>query len=392
MELKTRQRLALSALFFQSGLCFSTWASRIPDIKEAFAFSDSELGSLLLIRPLGALFALPISGYVVDAFGSRRAATVGIIGFSISLVMLGLAPSVPLLGASILFFGMFANLLNISVNAQALVVQQHFGRVIMASFHGLWSLAGFCGAGIGALMLYLQVPVVNHFMLISLSVIILLLLSVRHLSRESGAGGSKKLVLKRPDRHLLILASIAFCGLICEGCMFDWSGVYFKQVIGAQEGMVAAGYMSFLGMMALGRFISDYFSNRYGSATIIRISGLLICLGLLTAVLYPSLLTGILGFFLVGAGTSSVIPLTYTEVGKNESFSPGIALAMVSTMGYVGFLLGPPLIGFIADLLSLRASFALVALVGLTITVIVSLNTKWFRQGAALPAGAPTSS
>jgi MFS family permease len=386
MDLKTRQRLALSAVFFQSGLCFSTWASRIPDIKETFAFSDSELGSLLLIRPLGALFALPLSGYVVDTFGSRQAATVGIIGFSLSLLFLGLAPSALLLGASILFFGMFANLLNISANAQALLVQQQFGRVIMASFHGLWSLAGFCGAGIGALMLYLQVPVVNHFLLISITVIVLLMLSKRHLSREQGAGAGKKLVLKRPDRHLLILASIAFCGLICEGCMFDWSGVYFKEVIGAQEGMVAAGYMSFLGMMALGRFISDFFSNRYGSATIIKISGLMIATGLLTAVFFPSLLMGILGFFLVGAGTSSIIPLTYTEVGKNETFSPGIALAMVSTMGYVGFLLGPPLIGFIADLLSLRASFALVALVGLCITVIVSLNAKWFRQGASRPA------
>ena len=376
MDLKTKQRIALSALFFQSGLCFATWASRIPDIKEMFMLSDGQLGSLLLVRPIGSLFAMPLSGYFVDKHGSKIALAIGMIVFSGSLMVLGIAPSVLWLVVGLLTFGMASNLLNISANAQALVLQKNYGRVIMASFHGLWSLAGFCGAAIGALALSLNLKISTHFLIITGTVLLLLALSFNHLSQEKDERSGKKFVLKKPDRHLMILASIAFFGLICEGCMFDWSGVYFKQVIEAEEGLVAAGYMAFLGTMALGRFVSDYFTNRFGTSSIIQVSGILIFLGLMIAVAFPSLTTGILGFFLVGAGTSSVIPLTYTEVGKNKTFSPGIALAMVGTVGYFGFLLGPPLIGFIAELLSLRASFALVALVGLSISIIVLVDRK----------------
>lgn len=382
MKLRTKQRIALSALFFQSGLCFSSWASRIPDIKEYFDFTDGELGSILLVRPVGALFALPLSGWVVDKYGSRLSSTSGIIGFSLSLVMLGLAPTVPLLIISLLLFGVSANLINISNNAQALLVQNKYGRVIMASFHGLWSLAGFCGAAIGTLMLALRMDILTHFLLISGSVLVLLVFSFPHLIREEAQKASGKMPFRKPDRQLLILGSITFFGMMCEGCMFDWSAVYFKQVIQVEEGLVAVGYMAFMGTMAFGRFISDYFTNRFGSSTIIRLSGALIFLGLMIAVIFPSLITGTIGFLLVGAGTSSVIPLTFSEVGKNKRFSSGIALAMVSTIGYFGFLLGPPLIGFIADLLSLRVSFTLVALAGLAITVIVTLSGRRSHRSA----------
>lgn len=376
MELKTKQRIALSTLYFLSGLCFASWASRIPDIKESFQLSDGELGSLLLIRPIGSLCAMPLSGYLVDQHGSRLASVAGVAGFGISLLMLGLAPSVTWLVVSLLFFGMCSNLINISVNTQALVVQKSFGRVIMASFHGVWSLAGFCGAAIGALVLTLGLEVIPHFLLITSITLVVLAICYQYLTHEKDERSDKKLVFKKPDRHLMMLGSIAFCGLICEGCMFDWSGVYFKQVIEAEEGLIAAGYMAFLGMMALGRFISDYFTNRYGTSSILMSSGCLIFLGLLIAVIFPNLYTGILGFLLVGAGTSSVIPVTYNEVGKSKTFSPGIALAMVGTIGYFGFLLGPPLIGIIAELLSLRASFALVAVVGLTISAIVLFDRR----------------
>lgn len=367
--------MALNALFFQSGLCFSTWASRIPDIKESFDLTDGALGAILLIRPLGALFGLPISGVVVDKFGSKPSASVGMAIFSLSLIGLGLSPSVPFLIGCLLMFGLSANLLNISINAQALLVQKKYGKVIMASFHGLWSLAGFCGAGVGVIVLYLGLDVVTHFFLISGTILILLFISYPNLNSDREVG-SKKLVLKKPDSHLLKLGLIAFFGLICEGSMFDWSSVYFKEVVKAEEGLVVAGFMSFMGMMALGRFISDFFTNRFGSIKVIKASGLLIFSGLMIAVLFPNIYTAILGFIMVGAGTSSIIPLTYNETGKNQNFPSGMALAMVSTMGYFGFLLGPPIIGFISDLLNLRASFVLVALAGFTITVLISFQNR----------------
>jgi MFS family permease len=376
MKERTKERVALNALFFLSGLCFSTWASRIPDIKESFNFSDSELGAVLLVRPVGALFALPLSGIIVDKFGSKLSSTAGIILFALGLALLGTAATIPFLIGSLLVFGVAANLINISNNAQALLIQNKYGRVIMASFHGLWSLAGFCGAGIGVLALAAGLETSTHFYLISAAVFVLLFISYPFLTNEIGEKKGNRKLWKKPNRQLLVLGGIAFFGLLCEGCMFDWSAVYFKQVIEAEEGLIAAGYMAFMGMMAIGRFISDYFTNRYGTSLIIQVSGLLIFLGLLIAVIFPNLITGIIGFLLVGAGTSSVIPLTFTQVGKVKGFSSGIALATVSTIGYFGFLSGPPLIGFIADLLSLRASFTLVAFVGFAITAIVVLEKR----------------
>jgi MFS family permease len=382
MEANVKQRIAISILFFQSGLCFSTWAARIPDIKAAFAFSDSELGSLLLIRPLGAFIGLPFAGWVVDKYGSHYSSVVGIMAFSVSLVLLGLSPTVWWLAIAILLFGLSANLTNISINAQALAVQKNYGKTIISSFHGLWSLAGFCGAGLGAVLIGLKVEMLYHFLLVMGTVMVFGLLSFKHLSREQQAG-SRKFVFKKPEPELLQLGLIAFCGLLCEGCIYDWAGIYFKQVVQVEAGLVTAGFIAYMGTMALGRLVSDRFTNRFGSTAVIQASGVLIFSGLLLAVLFPHLITAILGFVLVGAGTSSVIPLTYAQVGKNPALSPGISLATVSTIGYFGFLLGPPLIGFIAELLSLRASFALVAVAGLMISLLATLAKRRHTSSAS---------
>src|SRR5690606_38785752 len=194
------------------------------------------------------------------------------------------------------------------------------------SFHGLWSVAGFCGAAMGALALWLNLDTKLHFLIISGIVLLMLIFSSRHLHKEAGEKARNKLVLKWPDKHLAKLGLLAFCGLLCEGCMFDWSGVYFKEVINAEEGMVAVGYMAFMGMLALGGLVCEKCANRLGSACVIQVCGGLIFSGLLLAVLFPSIYVGIFGFLLVGAGTSSVMPLTYNEVGKSKTFSSGIAL------------------------------------------------------------------
>lgn len=241
MKERTKERVALNTLFFLSGLCFSTRASRIPDIKASFNFSDSELGAILLVRPAGALFALPLSGIIVDKFGSKLSSTAGIILFALGLALLGTATTVSFLAGSLLVFGLAANLINISNNAQALLIQNKYGRVIMASFHGLWSLAGFCGAGIGVLALSAGLETSTHFYLISAAVFILLLISYPFLTNETGEKKGNGKLWKKPNRQLLVLGGIAFCGL-------------------------------------------------------------LIFLGLLSAVLFPNLITGIIGFLLVGAG------------------------------------------------------------------------------------------
>lgn len=375
MELRTRQRIALSAIFFQSGLCFSSWASRIPDIKDTFHLDEAGLGLLLLVKPAGSFVGLPLAGWFVDKYGSHSSVAIAIICYCVSLVLLGASPTVPLLATSLFLFGLSANLTNVSVNTQALAIQQSYGRVVMASFHGLWSLAGFTGAALGALAIKLKMEVIVHFSIAAVIIILLLSVSYPFLNREKSASPSRKFSFKMPDKSLVKLGVIAFCSLMCEGCMFDWSGVYFKQVIGAESAMVTTGFIAFMSMMAIGRLISDSFSNKWGTHAVLQVSGVLIFSGLILAVIWPSFLSGTIGFFLVGLGTSSVIPLTYSEVGKINT-SRGMSIAMVATIGYFGFLLGPPLIGFIAEALNLRASFALVAVVGLSISLLTVYERK----------------
>ena len=179
-----------------------------------------------------------------------------------------------------------------------------------------------------------------------------------------------------PDRSLVTLGVLAFCCMMCEGAMFDWSGIYFKKVVGAEKGWIGAGYTAFMCTMAAGRFIGDWVAGQLGFTRTIQISGLLITAGLAIALLFPYLAPAITGFFLVGLGVSSVIPLVYSRAGRSKKLSPGIALAAVSTIGFFGFLVGPPVIGVIAGVASLRASFAIIALMGLGVTLVVSAIKK----------------
>jgi MFS family permease len=158
--------------------------------------------------------------------------------------------------------------------------------------------------------------------------------------------------------------------------MFDWSGVYFQNVVKAKAAWIGAGYTAFMSTMAAGRFVADWLVTHFGIKKILQTSGVVIATGLSVAIIFPDIATSIAGFILVGAGVSSVVPLVYSAAGKSKKVSPGVALAAVSTIGYLGFLIGPPLIGFIAQASSLRVSFILIALLGLTTTFMAS-RTKW---------------
>ncbi|UPL47721.1 MFS transporter [Hymenobacter sublimis] len=367
-----QHRVAVSALFFVAGLCFASWASRIPDIGLRLKLSEGELGQLLLALPVGSMLALPVAGWLVHTYGSRLvvlAATCLYAGF---LPLLGWAGSFWSLASSLVLFGFAGNLLNISVNTQAIGVQAAYGKPIMASFHGLWSLAGFLGGAVGTLLLQWRYTPLEHFLLITGSGLLLTLLAhQRTLSLDTGpdAGGSS---LRRPEPYLLRIGLIAFCGMLCEGCMFDWSGVYFQKVVQPDASLVTAGYVACMSTMALGRFISDYFTHRFGTQRMLQLSSALITLGLLLAVAWPAVVPAGVGFLLVGFGIASVTPLAYSAAGQSTTVSPGVALATVSSIGYLGFLLGPPLIGLVAEVLSLRVSFALVAGLGAAIGLLAA--------------------
>ncbi|GGZ27266.1 MFS transporter [Echinicola pacifica] len=378
MNLLRKRRVALSGLFFLAGLSFASWASRIPDFQQHFDLSEGQLGTLLLGMPLGSLLALPLAGWAVDKYGSRRVIVAGSIFYAISLLSLGYTQSIIQLGVAVMFFGMMGNIMNISLNTQALLVEDGYQRSILASFHGLWSFAGFAGAGIGALMIQLGWAPVYHYWVVSILMLVILGSSFQLLFKEEKRTGSGGLVLRKPDALLLRVGLIGFFGMMCEGCMFDWSGVYLKKVVMAEPHLVPLGYVTFMAAMASGRFVSDFLANKWTKIVMLRISGGLIFSGLLIAVAFPSFISSVIGFLLVGFGTASVIPLSYSIAGRSKMYAPSIALALVSTISFFGFLLGPPLIGFIAELFNLQISFAFIAVMGMCITLLATVKTDIF--------------
>lgn len=364
-------RLAVGAIFFLPGLIFASWASRIATIQQTLGLSDAGLGAILFSIPVGLMLSLPFAGWLISHIGSRKLALIGLVVYGLALIGLGFAPTVPMLVTCMVLYGFASNTVNIAVNTQAVATEKIYGKPIMASFHGLWSLAGFAGAGIGTYMISKGIIPLHHFTFITIFVIVSLFLCQRYLlddSTPSEVGPAFVL----PDRSLIKLGIIAFCSLICEGAMFDWSVIYFKKVLDARNGWMAAGYTCFMCTMALGRFIADWFAARFGLKQTLQLSGLLTASGLIIAVIFPHLYTAMLGFLLVGFGVSSVVPMIYSVAGRSETMSPGMALAAVSTIGFVGFLVGPPVIGFVAGAFSLRVSFILIAIMGLCVTAISS--------------------
>jgi MFS family permease len=379
MNYLSQRRVALGALFFFMGICFASWAARIPDIQSKFQLSEGQLGTLLLCLPIGSMVGLPIAGWSVHHYGSRIVILICSFAYALSLPLIGLAPNLWVIAPVLILFGMLGNIMNISLNTQALGLENQLGKSILASFHGVWSMAGFTGAGLGAGMIFLSFSPAAHYVVVALLSILMILLSQKFVINDKQAAGEEGgLVLRKPDSLLLRVGLISFLGMMAEGCMFDWSGVYFKKIVEAEPELVSLGYVCFMGAMASGRFVTDKAINRYGKIPVLQVSGILIFLGLLLAVLFPSLYTAALGFLMVGFGVASIVPVSYGIAGRSKLYSPSVALAMVSTLSFFGFLVGPPLIGFIAEAFNLKISFALIAVNGLGILLLTSFGKQVF--------------
>ena len=313
--------------------------------------------------------SLPITGWIISKWSSKTILLIASLLYPLTLVLIGMVET-PLQFATALFLlGTWGNFFNISVNTQAVAVEQLYGKTIMASFHGIWSLAGFTGAAIGTLMISLNLLPLWHFSIITtISIPTAIWFNNYTIIEDSQSG--KQPIFAKPDKTMLRYGLIAFGSMICEGTMFDWSGVYFQKAVKAPVQWVTLGYLLFMGAMATGRFVSDRFTTRFGIQTILQASGVMIASGLLLSVIFPYIIPAGIGFLMVGFGVSSVIPLVYSAAGRSKTMKPGVALAAVSSIGFIGFLLGPPIIGSIAQIANIRWSFTVIAFLGLLITLL----------------------
>jgi MFS family permease len=236
----------------------------------------------------------------------------------------------------------------------------------------MWSLAGFTGALVGLGMLALKMTTYMHFVVVAFIVLLLVVINLKFLikAREK-VRNEKKKTFSKPDMSLVLLGIIGFCSMASEGIMFDWSGVYFKDIVKAPGPLIVIGYTSFMIMMASGRFFGDRLINKFGRKTVMQISGVMISSGLFLAVIFPYIIPCTLAFMVVGLGVSTVIPTLYSIAGKHPTIPTGEALTAVSSVSFLGFLMGPPVIGHISEQFGLQFSFAFIGMFGILIAFLV---------------------
>lgn len=376
---RNRIRLAVSFFYFCQGLAFSSWASRIPIIKDRLELTEAQLGTILLMLPVGQLLTMALSGKLVTKYGSSKVLKTAALLYATTLCTIGFAQNLYQLGAILFIFGIFGNMCNIAVNTQGVAAEKIYQKSIMSSFHGAWSIAGFTGALIGLLTMNTGIDTTPHFIIIFSLIVLNVFINSKHLIPGKAKETEKKSFFSKPDKSLVQLGIIGFFSMATEGAMFDWSGVYFKEVVNTPENLVIVGYASFMIMMASGRFVGDYIISKIGRKKTLQISGILMFVGMMTSVIFPSFILCTLAFMLVGIGVACNVPTVYSLAGQNKKIPSGVALAMVSSISFLGFLLGPPLIGYIAEISNLRYSYGVFAIFGLMMFFMTS-SLKMFSD------------
>lgn len=365
-------RIANAVFFFASGFGYTTWASRIPSMQRSLHLNEAQLGTALLALTAGLMATMPFTARMLSIFSSSRIMLIGAIAFNLMLGLLGFTNQYWQFIAILFFFGSSRNLLNLSINTQSVAVQALYKKSIITTFHGIWSFAGLGGSLLGLLMVYYKVPPTWHLLTVSIVLCLMAALAYPNTLHEKPAPRENKPVFSLPDKALLKFALICFGSMACENVMYDWSGIYMHKAVHSSDVLATASFVIFMITVTIGRFAGDHLVNTRGVKFVLQNCGILIVAGFALAIAMPYTVTAIIGYALIGFGVSCMVPLVFSMAGKSKTMSGGPAIAAVSTVGYLGFLLVPPLVGYVAQAANLRWAFAAIALLGLLIVWMTS--------------------
>ena len=350
-------RTAVSIFFFVNGFLHANLMARLPLYQTQLGVSNSILGSLLFTVAIGALVGMPIAGNLAKRFGSDRMATWTAIFFCLCV------PLIPLAGnawmAAILFFlmGMSMGAMDVCMNGQAVFVEQRWHKPIMSSFHAAFSIGVACGAGAGSIASSCKLGLPVHIMAAALLCLAAILWASKKLVEDPGGSEeepTERKAFSLPPKAILPLGLIAFCCMTGEGSMTDWSAIYMSKIVGKDGAFAAIAFGTYAAGMTLGRVFGDHFTMKLGRKRLMVYDSLLAMAGLAIALSYVSVVTTLGGFFLVGLGVATVVPIVFSTAGNTKGVHPSQGIAMATSIGYTGFFIGPPAIGFLSDVFNLR--------------------------------------
>lgn len=380
-------RLAVLVAFFVNGALMASWVSRIPAIQIKLDLSEGELGFVLLAGGVGTLTALSVAGGIIGRYGSRTVTVGGAVALCLILPLLALSPNAFALWIALFLMGAAMSTMDVAMNDQAVLVEQRAKKPMMSSFHGAWSIGSLTGALMGAGIAGLSFGTLPHFVFASVLFLIFTAATARFLLPTEGKKKKGESMFRLPPRAVWGLGAIALCAAIGEGAMADWSGVYLSRTFGTTLAFAALGYSAFSLTMTIGRFTGDWLVGRFSPTLVVRFGGLLAFAGIMTAIITREPTIVLLGYAAVGFGVANVVPLAFSAAGKLP-LPAGVGIAGVATIGYAGFLVGPPVIGLIAEATSLRIAFLVVAvLIG---TLFFSAQAIRATRSTAEPVTLPS--
>lgn len=365
-------RWAVNLYFFINGVIFASWAARLPRLQEDFAFDNKLLGFVLLAHSIGAFIAMPITGWLINIKGSRYVTSVSGYLFPFFFMMIPFVPERLLVFVPFFLMGAATGIMDVAMNAQAVEVEKEVGKPIMTMFHALFSIGMVVGGLLGSFFISMDASLTQHFVVIGICGLMVLLIASRYLLPDTiQEDNSDEVLFALPKGPIVGLGIIAFCCMMGEGAMSDWSTNYMKHIVGSTKDFHAFGLIGFAAMMTFGRLFGDKGRALYGDRTMMLGGAVFSLFGivLILTLFHPFLV--IIGFGLVGLGLANIVPIVFSLAGSFPGIKPGMGIAMATTIGYAGFMFGPPVIGFLADQYDLRVALVLIALLFIIMTTLV---------------------
>ncbi len=381
-------RAATFGAFFVNGAMIGTWVGQIPFVQERLDVSKATLGVTLLCMAVGAMIAMPLTGQVLDRRSSGATTRVLSLVYLPLLALPLFAPSPVLLGAALVVFGAANGGMDVAMNAHGVAVERSLGRPIMSSLHAGWSFGGLAGSGGVALAVALGVDPRLEGLAASGVLWLAALVVTARLGSASAHSSHGPSGFRLPSRGVLLLGALCFLVMVTEGAMGDWSGIYLKDDLDAGASAAATGFAGFSLGMALARLGGDALARRWGSGRLLSGGMAVVSIALGTVLLVGEPVVAVLGFVLVGIGIANAVPLLFSAAGRVPPSSP--SLAAVFTLGYTGFIVGPPVIGLLADAISLPAALATLCGAALAVSLLGgrATDTRSAGRPATVPAGA----
>lgn len=375
-------RIAVSTFFFVNGFLYANWTSRLPELQRFFGLSNARLGTVLFCIALGSMVSMPFAGWLGSRFGSDKIVKIVAILFCLSIPMVAISQNEWIIRLCFFFLGAASGSMDVTMNGQAVLVERLWGKIIFSSFHAIFSIGMALGAAAGGIFSSFEVSLQTHLIIIGfLGILPILWASTKLIKDQIHEPETVKSKVKTDNflafKTILPFGIIAFCCMTGEGSMVDWSAIFMNTVVGQSEAISAWAFGTFGVSMTIGRIFGDYFTLKLGKQKLMLIDAFLAILGLGIALVFVSVWSTFLGFFLVGLGLSTIVPIVFSSAGNLKNISPSAGISMATSIGYTGFFIGPPAIGYLAENFGLRLGLGFVlALFIVMAGVLTTLKTK----------------